>query len=111
VQKQIRPDYSIKDPILLKMLHPVLDEYRAMISELGPKIELYDADRLVNYLTKTDVITADEINVIAFANKKIGELKEKVGQRGQYDHRSKWIGGLFQNRRHCDYRYPGENAD
>jgi hypothetical protein len=77
VQKQIRPDFTIKDPILLKMLHPVLDEYRAMISELGPKIELYDADRLVNYLTKTDIITADEIDVIAFANKKIGELKEK----------------------------------
>jgi len=34
-EKQIRKDFTIKDPIILKILNPVIDDYRAKISELG----------------------------------------------------------------------------
>jgi len=33
--KQIRPDHSIKDPIILNAIYPTLKEYREKISELG----------------------------------------------------------------------------
>jgi hypothetical protein len=78
--KQIRKDYSIKDPIILKALNPVLDEYRTKISDLGPKLELYSLPRLIKYLTDKGNITADEINVIEFGTQRIDELKsEKRG--------------------------------
>jgi hypothetical protein len=35
VQKQIRSDFTIKDPIILKALNPVLDEYRTKFSSWG----------------------------------------------------------------------------
>ena len=76
-QKQIRSDYTIKDPIVLKIVNPVVDDYRTKISELGPKLELYDVFRLGTYLTNDVAITADQINVIEFAYGRIAELKEK----------------------------------
>jgi integrase len=75
-EKQIRKDYTIKDPIILKMVNPVLDEYRTKISELGPRLELYDLSRLVNYLTNADITKAEEINVIKFGRKRIEELRK-----------------------------------
>jgi len=78
--KQIRKDYSIKDPIILKALNPVLDDYRTKISDLGPKLELYSLPRLIKYLTDKGNITADEINVIEFGLQRIDDLKsEKRG--------------------------------
>lgn len=73
--KQIRSDYTIKDPLILKVLNPVLDEYRSKISELGQKVEWYDLSMLVDLLTKKRITTADEINVIDFAEQKIKQLK------------------------------------
>jgi hypothetical protein len=79
--KQIRPDHSIKDPIILNAIYPTLKDYREKISELGPKLEVFDLQRLINYLTNKTEITADEINVIAFGRKMIAELKE-AGREG-----------------------------
>ena len=74
-QKQIRPDYSIKDPIILKSLNPVLDEYRTKITALGPKLEIYSLPRLINFLKNKEIKTADEINVIEFGRNRIEVLK------------------------------------
>lgn len=74
-EKQVRKDYSIKDPVVLKMVNPVLDEYRTKITELGPKVELYSLKQLVNVLTNRGIKTADEINVIEFGRGRIEELK------------------------------------
>jgi hypothetical protein len=54
--KQIRPDHSIKDAIILNAIYPTLKDYREKISELGPKLEVFDLQRLINYLTnKTEI--------------------------------------------------------
>jgi hypothetical protein len=79
--KQIRPDHSIKDPIILNAIYPTLKDYREKISDLGPKLEVFDLPRLIKYLTNKTEITADEINVIAFGRKMIAELKE-AGREG-----------------------------
>ena len=76
-QKQVRSDHTIKDPIILKAVNPVIDEYRTKISELGPKLELYDVFRLGSYLTNEGALTADQINIIEFAYGRIEELKQK----------------------------------
>ena len=73
--KQLRSDYSIKDPIVFKAVSGVVNNYRSKISDLGPKLETYDLARLVNYLTAKDVISAEKINVIEFGRRKIAELK------------------------------------
>lgn len=75
IQKQIRPNYSIKDPVILKALNPVLDDYRTKISELGPKLETYSLRRLMDYLQDKEIKTAEEINIIEFGRKRILELK------------------------------------
>jgi integrase len=74
--KQIRTDNTVKDPIVLKSINPVLDEYRTMISDLGAKLDLYDLNELINYLTKKGVVTADDINIIAFGRTQIEKLKK-----------------------------------
>jgi len=79
--KQIRPDHSIKDPIILNAIYPTLKDYREKISDLGPKLEVFDLPRLINYLTNKTEITADEINVISFGRRMIAELKE-AGREG-----------------------------
>src|SRR6202000_382738 len=73
-QKQFRKDNTIKDSFILTALNPVIDGYRAKISELGPKLEFYNMSRLVNYLTNNDVTAANQINVIEFGRKKVEEL-------------------------------------
>ncbi|WP_183580197.1 phage integrase SAM-like domain-containing protein [Mucilaginibacter sp. X5P1] len=75
-EKQIRKDFTIKDPIVLKSINPVLDDYRTKISELGVKLELFDVARLVDYLTNKGVVTADEINIIEFGRERIEELRK-----------------------------------
>jgi hypothetical protein len=75
--KQIRPDHSIKDPIILNAISPTLKDYREKISELGPKLEVFDLPRLINYLTNKMEITAEEINVIKFGRNMIAEMKAK----------------------------------
>ncbi|WP_183580640.1 phage integrase SAM-like domain-containing protein [Mucilaginibacter sp. X5P1] len=73
-QNQLRKDNTIKDPIILRAINPVIDGYRTKISELGPKLELYNMSRLINYLTNNDVTAADQVNVIEFGRKKVEEL-------------------------------------
>jgi integrase len=75
-ERQIRKDFTIKDPIALKNLNPVIDEYRTKIVELGPKLELLDVERLVKHLMGKTVKTADDINIVEFGRNRIEELKQ-----------------------------------
>lgn len=75
-EKQIRKDFTIKDPIILKILNPIIDDYRTKVSELGSKLTNYSLSQLVDYLTGVGIITAEEINVIAFGLAKIEELRK-----------------------------------
>lgn len=75
-EKQVKKDFTIKDQIILDLIHPMLKEYRAKITELGPKLELFDIERLVKYLTQKQVKSSDDVNIIAFGKKRIEELKE-----------------------------------
>jgi integrase len=73
--KQIRPDHTIKDPIILTAIYPTLTDYRNKISDLGPKLETFDLPRLIKYLTDKMEIAAEEINVISFGRNMIAEMK------------------------------------
>jgi hypothetical protein len=75
--KQIRSDHTIKDPIVLNAISPIIRDYRTKIGELGPKLDVYDLPRLIKYLTGEVEITAEEINVIKFGRKMIAEMKAK----------------------------------
>lgn len=72
--KQIRNDFTIKDPLVLKEVNPILDDYRTKIGELGTKLETYDLPKLVDYLSNKCIKSADEINVIDFAADRIQQL-------------------------------------
>jgi hypothetical protein len=72
--KQIRKDNSIKDPIILAMIEPVLTEYRKKVGELGPKLSMVNAKQLAAYLSGVNEVKAENINVIAFGRKRVKEL-------------------------------------
>lgn len=74
--KQIRKDNSIKDPIILAMIEPVLTEYRKKVGELGSKLSMYNAKQLADYLSGKNEVKAENINVIAFGRKRTTELYE-----------------------------------
>jgi hypothetical protein len=73
-RKQLRSDNTIKDPIILNAVNPVVDGYRLKISQLGPKLESYNIAQLVDYLTDSSIKTSSQINIIEFGRKKIEEL-------------------------------------
>ncbi|HAL83665.1 MAG TPA: hypothetical protein DCO83_16690 [Mucilaginibacter sp.] len=56
-ERQLTPKLTIKDAFVRKLLNTLLDDYRATISELGEKLELFTAESLRDYLkTKNQVI-------------------------------------------------------
>jgi len=50
VAKQLTAKLVIKDATLKQLLNKTLDDYRGEISKLGPKLDLYSAEALKNYL-------------------------------------------------------------
>ncbi|MDB5014272.1 MAG: recombinase [Daejeonella sp.] len=81
--KQIRKDFTVKDPIILKIINPVLDNYRSRISDLGERLATYDAKSLFDYL-KVGEMKAEKINVIEFGKSRIEELRaaNRTGSAG-----------------------------
>jgi hypothetical protein len=92
-QNQLRKDNTIKDPIILRAINPVIDGYRTKISELGPKLELYNMSRLINYLTNNDLTAADQVDVIEFGRKRIEELNA-AGRKASASNMSTVINSL-----------------
>jgi integrase len=75
--KQLKKDFTIKDTFIHRMLNPVLDEYRKIISELGPRLGFYNAKTLSEYLSNNGLTKAEDINVIEFGRKRIEGLRMK----------------------------------
>lgn len=73
--KQVKTNGTIKDPIIIKLMNPVLDEYRCRISQLGKRVSHFDADGLAKWLISGEQRGADEINLIEFGENKVKELK------------------------------------
>ncbi|MBB5440664.1 integrase [Pedobacter sp. AK017] len=82
-QKQIRKDFTIKDPFILSVINPVLDEYRMKISKIGAKLEFYTVKRLADYLLKGE-LQAESINIIEFGWKQV-EILNEAGREGSRD--------------------------
>lgn len=76
IMKQLKKDYSIKDEFILDSLSPVLKEYRDKITNLGPKLEFYNAQSLADYLDQKE-LKAENINFIEFGWSIVKLVKEK----------------------------------
>lgn len=72
--KQVWKKNQIKDPGLLAMVEPVLTQYRKKLGELGAKLDGYSSAKLADYLVGKKEINAEDINVVEFGRKRIGEL-------------------------------------
>jgi len=48
--KQLNSKFEIKDPMVGRLINETLADYRKTISELGEKLELFNAESLKNYL-------------------------------------------------------------
>jgi hypothetical protein len=77
--KQIRKDFSIKDPFIEDLISPVIANYRKKISSLGAGINSMTAKDVADFLKKED--TPSDVHFINFAEKYIFELKsnDKIG--------------------------------
>jgi integrase len=73
--KQIRKDFTIKDTFILKLLNPVLDDYRTKVSDMGSRIGFYNAKSLAVYLSTGGLKKPEDINVIEFGRTRIEELR------------------------------------
>jgi hypothetical protein len=71
--KQIRKDFSIKDPFIEDLISPVLANYRKKISSIGARINSMSAKDIADFLKEDD--TPGDIHFIDFSEKYIIELK------------------------------------
>ncbi|WP_255480231.1 phage integrase SAM-like domain-containing protein [Mucilaginibacter sp. E4BP6] len=77
VAKQLTAKLVIKDATLKQLLNKTLDDYRSEISKLGPKLEMYSAEALKNYLKDKD----EPMDFLKFCKGHIDVLK-KEGRNG-----------------------------
>lgn len=85
VAKQLRGDYSIKDPFIMTAINPMLGEYRTKISDLGEKLNFHSAQSLRDFLVKGE-LKAEAINFIEFGWSvvKLIETKKRKGCLGNF---------------------------
>ncbi|AMR32731.1 recombinase [Mucilaginibacter sp. PAMC 26640] len=72
-KRQLNSNFEVKDKFLLLKLNELLDSYREVISDLGPKIDFFSCGELRDYLESKD----REIDIICFANDHIEQLKRQ----------------------------------
>lgn len=77
--KQLKRDFSLKDPFIEDLISPVLANYRKKISSLGARINSMSAKDIADFLKKEDM--PDAVHFINFAENYIGELKSN-GKEG-----------------------------
>jgi hypothetical protein len=75
--KQLTAKCTLKDAIVKQLLNKTLDEYRATISNLGPKLDLFNAETLRNHLRDKD----EPMDFSKFCRDYIATLK-KQGRKG-----------------------------
>jgi hypothetical protein len=72
-KRQLNSNFEVKDRLLLIKINELLDSYREVISDLGPKIDFFSRGELRDYLESKD----REIDIIGFANDHIELLKRQ----------------------------------
>jgi len=77
VDKQLTSKFTIKDVTLKRILNKTLDDYRIQISNLGPKLEFFNAETLRNYLKDKD----EPMDFFKFCQVHIESLKQQ-GRKG-----------------------------
>lgn len=77
VDKQLTAKCTLKDATLKQILNKTLDDYRVTISNLGPKLELFNAETLRNYLRDKN----EPMDFFKFCKDHIADLK-KQGKKG-----------------------------
>lgn len=77
VSKQLTSKFILKDPILKQILNKTLDDYRVAISNLGSKVNLFNAEALRNHLRDKDA----PMDFFSFCRDHIEGLK-KQGRKG-----------------------------
>lgn len=70
--RQLTTKFAIKDVFLKKILNDLLDDYRSTISDLGDKLELFNAETLRDFLKSKNEI----VNFINFSESQIKALKD-----------------------------------
>ncbi|WP_428330391.1 phage integrase SAM-like domain-containing protein [Mucilaginibacter sp.] len=77
VDKQLTAKFILKDAILKQIINKTLDDYRVTISNLGPKLELFNPEDLRNHLRDKN----EPMDFFKFCNDHIEGLK-KQGRKG-----------------------------
>jgi integrase len=77
VDKQLTAKFILKDAILKQILNNTLNDYRITISNLGPKLEILNAEALRNLLRDKD----EPLDFFKFCYDHIEELRKK-GKKG-----------------------------
>jgi hypothetical protein len=70
--KQLSRNIAIKDPIINRRVNQKIDDYRIAISDLGDKLEFFNAETLRDYLSSKN----EEINFIQFCDDHIRQLRK-----------------------------------
>lgn len=80
VDKQLTAKCTLKDVTLKQMLNKTLDDYRVTISNLGPKLEFFNAETLRNHLRDKD----EPLDFFKFCKDHIQELEreKRIGSAG-----------------------------
>ncbi|RQP17000.1 MAG: recombinase [Parapedobacter sp.] len=83
VKKQLTKDYRIKDPFVADIVEQQLRDYRKTISELGDRLDYFNADSLRDYLRDKD----EDIDFAKFCDKHISQLRKDGRERTADNHR------------------------
>jgi ribulose bisphosphate carboxylase small subunit len=77
VDKQLTSKCVLKDATLKQILNKTLDDYRVTISNLGPKLEFFNAETLRNHLRDKDEL----MDFFKFCQDHIAELvrEKRIG--------------------------------
>lgn len=74
VDKQLTAKCVLKDATLKQILNKTLDDYRVTISNLGPKLEFFNAETLRNHLRDKD----EPMDFFKFCQNHIAELEKEM---------------------------------
>ncbi len=79
-KRQLTKDFEIKDKVVLRWLEETLDDYRILISSVGPRLDFFTCEELRDYLRDHN----KEIDIVQFADEHIKFLKSEEQNREPY---------------------------
>lgn len=90
--KQLRKDFTVKDPFIEDLISPVLSDYRKKISSLGSSINTMNAKDIADFLKKDS--ETKTVDFITFSEEYIADLKSK-GKNGSAKNMKRVVYGLI----------------